>query len=304
MDLFDHPGNLGPSRGTLLTIHHADWPAYPQGDDFRTALLQLTAFPPGTDFQVIDNIDRSALLIARVRGAKHDVPLSRRNFHIAIWYEDLIELDRRAFIEGITRVTERAWHQDQWQRLLSEAPAGARLGYRGPGGEFVPLESPDFEMYEDEPDSGDFVVFRNDRLKVTPAGRSFLLKELSECKVETMSTLGERVAELFERRYYDTCIREACVHLEHDLRKVTQSENFGDRLVERFIEAVRDKQSHLESDIRTLRQELRAAFQFIRNDVMHNLREADSAATLAVLFRIAKLRLVLSMPARLPSAES
>ena len=49
MDIFEHPGNLGAARGTLITVHHADWPAYPQGDDFYTPLLQLTAFPPGTD---------------------------------------------------------------------------------------------------------------------------------------------------------------------------------------------------------------------------------------------------------------
>ena len=55
MDIFEHPGNLGPTRGTLLTVHHANWPAYPEGDDFRTALLQLTAFPPGTQFHVVED---------------------------------------------------------------------------------------------------------------------------------------------------------------------------------------------------------------------------------------------------------
>jgi len=44
LDIFEHPGNLGPTRGSLSTIHHADWPAYPEGDDFWTPFLQLTAF--------------------------------------------------------------------------------------------------------------------------------------------------------------------------------------------------------------------------------------------------------------------
>jgi hypothetical protein len=66
MDMFQHPGDLGPTRGTLLTVHPADWPAYPEGDDFRTPLPNLTGFAPGTEFLVVDDIDQSLLLIADV----------------------------------------------------------------------------------------------------------------------------------------------------------------------------------------------------------------------------------------------
>jgi hypothetical protein len=54
MSIFDHPGNLGSVRGTLLTVLHADWPAYPEGDDFLEGLFQLTAFPAGTSFVAIE----------------------------------------------------------------------------------------------------------------------------------------------------------------------------------------------------------------------------------------------------------
>lgn len=296
MNLFDHPGSLGAARGSLLTAHHADWPAYPQGDDFRMPLLQLTAFPPGTEFMAIDHIDQSALLIACVRGAKLDKPFVARNFHIAVWYEDLIELDKRGFVDGVTRTSERGWHEDRWQRLLSEAPDGARLGYTGSGGEFVPIEKPDFESYSDDPVYDDFAICRSDRIKIMRSGRDFLLQELGAQKADIMAALGARITDLFERNYYDTCIREACVQLEHEIRLRTDSDAYGEKLAELFVERVRSEKSYLESHVRTFRQELRAAFKFIRNEFMHNLREVDSAATLAMLFRIASVRTLLATP--------
>ena len=295
MDIFDHPGNLGSARGTLFTVHHADWPAYPQGDDFRAALLQLTAFPGHTEFVAVDHIDQSALFIACVRGAKLDKPFAARNFHIAIWYEDLIELDRRGFVDGI-KCSPRARIAQYWRRLLSEAPEGARVGYKGADGEFVPLEKPDFDSYSDDPAYDEFVVSRSDLLTITPAGRDFVLQELVATKTDIMTSLGDRVADLFGREYYDTCIREACVQLEHEIRVYTGADAWGDKLVESFVEKVRSDKKYLESSVRSFRQELRAVFKFIRNDFMHNLREADSASALAVLFRVARVRSLLQTP--------
>jgi len=293
MNIFDHPGNLGATRGSLLTVHHADWPAYPQGDDFRTPLLQLTAFPADTEFMAVDHIDQSALLIACVRGAKLDDPFAARNFHIAAWYEDLIELDRRGFVEGVTRSSEREWHEERWRRLLSEAPEGARVAYTAADGAFIPVDKPDFDSYSDDPVYDEFVISRSDRLMITREGRNFLLQELSAQKADIMVSLGARVADLFERHYYDTCIREACVQLEHEIRLRAGSDTYGEKLAELFVEKVRVDKRYLESHIRTFRQELRAVFKFIRNEFMHNLREADSAATLAMLFRIASVRTLL-----------
>lgn len=300
-DFLNHPGNLGAHRGTLLTIHHADWPAYPQGDDFASPLVQLTTFPATTEFMVIDNIDRSVLLVACVHGAKLDDALAARNFHIALWYEDLIELDKRGLLEGITRTTERAWHEERWRKLISEVPAGAQVGFKSADGTFVPIEEPDFASYSDEPEYAEFVVFNNDRLKVTAAGRHFVSQELGNLKTEIMNSLGSRVADIFERGYYDTCVREACVQLEHEIRVRAGVDAFGDRLVELFIEQIRSEKRHLESYLRTLRQELRAVFKFIRNDFMHNLREADVASSLALLVRIARVRTLLHSPAEQPT---
>lgn len=75
-------------------------------------------------------------------------------------------------------------------------------------------------------------------------------------------------------------IREACVQLEDEI----SSKLWGDRLVEEFISKVRAEERSLESHLRTLRQELRIVFKFIRNDFMHNLREADEAAPARLSF--------------------
>lgn len=295
MGLFDHPGNLGPTRGTLFTVHHADWPAYPQGDDFRTPLLQLTAFPAGTEFKVVDHIDKSALFIACVPGAKVDHPFSTSNFHIAVWYEDLISLDRQGFATGIRRATERQWQEDRWQQLRSSVPDGATIGYRVEDGTFVRYE-PDFDSYEDDLHYGDFVICSDDLVSVTPSGREFILHELATSKQEIMTAVGQRVADLFDHQYYDTCIREACVALEHDIRLRTRSEKYGDQLIDLFVAQTLSDKRYLESYVRTYRQELRAVFKFIRNKFMHNLSSADAAATLAILFRIASARTLLDVP--------
>jgi hypothetical protein len=283
---------LGAARGTLITVHQADWPSYPQGDDFYTPLLQLTAFPPGTEFVVADDIDQSFLLVADVRCGKLDKPFDEKNFHIAVWYEDLRELKNRDLISGIEKASERRWRMERWKWARGDLPDDATLGYNTDDGAFVPIEQPDFNEFDDEFE--DFIVPSGDRrLRVTDLGRSFLLSALRASSLNLRDTLGDRVMHLFEIGFYDTAIREACVQLEHEIRVYTRSDAWGDRLTEEFVVRLRGQKKFLESYLRTFRQEMRTVFKLIRNDFMHNLREADEVAAYAVLFRIARLRSVL-----------
>ena len=294
MDIFKHPGNLGAVRGTLLTIHHADWPAYPEGDDFRIALLQLTVFPMGTRFVVVDDIDSSLLLVADVRRRVPGKPFDPKNFHIAVWYQDLVELDRRGFVDGVKCVTERAWHQHKWDELLSKCPQGATLGFKHPHGRFVPLPEPSLDDYEDDEEWSPFVVCPSGRISVTSEGRQFLLAHLRTEQMDISNDISAKVAHLFEMGFYDTCIREACVQLEHEIKSAIDSRAWGDRLTDSFMKALGNQGQFLESSIRTFRQELRTVFKFIRNDYMHNLSGADEISAYAILFRIARLRSVLA----------
>lgn len=292
-DIFDHPGNLGPVRGSLLAIHHGDWPAYPEGENFSEALLQFTAFPPGTKFIVIDDIDCALLFIADVKCAIPEKPFDTRNFHIAAWHEDLAELQRRGFIEGIKPITERQWHKRRWDALLSDVPEGSSLGFKDASGNFVPLKPPSFEDYEDNEDWTPFVCSPDRRIKVTKSGRDSVYATIKSQGLDITYSISAKVGKLYELGFFDTCIREACVQLEHEIKVQIRSESWGDRLTEAFINYIQEQERFLESGIRTFRQELRSVFKMIRNDYMHNLSEVDETSALVVLLRISRVRSML-----------
>jgi hypothetical protein len=290
MNISEYPGNLGPVRGSLLTIHHADWPAYPEGEDFTQALFQFTAFPPDTKFIVVDDIDQALLFIADVACGHPSDPFDARNFHIAAWHEDLAELQRRSFIKGIRPITEQQWKKKQWGEFRSAIPQGAQLGFKDTNGNFVPIQEPCFDGYEDEEDWTPLVSAPEGRIHVTKSGRDFVNATLRSRSLDINSTISERVHRLFELQFFDTCIREACVQLEHEIKAVIGSDAWGDRLTESFIQHLRSQKQFLESGIRTFRQELRSIFKLIRNDYMHNLSDADETSALAILARISRVR--------------
>jgi hypothetical protein len=253
----------------------------------------LTAFPARTEFIVVDDIDRSLLLIANVRCGVPSKPFDPRNFHIAVWYEDLIELENRGFVTGIEGVTERKWRQRKWSDVRSRVPPGTEIGHLDANGQFTPLKEPSLENYEDDVGWAPFVVSAEGRITVTEQGRRFLLTELRAENVEFSTAISPRVARLFELGFFDACIREACVHLEHEIKVRITSDEWGDKLTESFINALRTKKQFLESYVRTLRQELRTVFKLIRNDYMHNLLDADEVTAYTILVRIARIRSML-----------
>jgi hypothetical protein len=258
-------------------------------------LLQLTAFPPCTQFLVVDDCDQSFLVVADVKGKKLDDPYDKKHFHVAIWYEDLRELLQRGMIEGVEPVSERRWQEEHWRWVKQDVADGATLFYKGKDGEFIPIKEPDFAEYDDE--GGGYVISTNGRLRITNRGRRVLLTELRKEWTDLQGGVGERVAHLFGLAYYDTAVREACVQLEDEIRRYVGSSCWGDRLAEEFVSKLREEKRILESYLRTFRQELRTIFKFIRNDFMHNLREADEAAAFAILFRIARARSTLQLAA-------
>jgi hypothetical protein len=276
-------------RGTLLTVLHADWPAYPEGDDFLEGLFQLSAFPAATSFVAIDDIDRALLLAADVKGANFENPFAAKNFHIAIWHQDAAELQRRGFIEGIEQGTEQKWFENQWKEFQSKIPAGQSVGMRGPAGEFIPIKGPKLGQYDDDPDSMPFVVVPSGRIAVTAAGREFVRSTIRAQSLDIATHISSKAHKLFELGFFDTCVRDACVQLEDQIKKQIGSQAYGDKLLDAFAEHLRAKKQMLESDFRTFHQELRAVFKWIRNYYMHNLSEVDEASALVILVRISRV---------------
>lgn len=291
-NLLNHPGNLGPVRGTLPSIHHADWPAYSQGENFSEALFQLTAFPPKTGFIAVDDIDQSILFIADVPCAPVKKPFDPRNFHIAVWHSDLRKLQLEAYITGVEFCTELQWHKHQWNEMLSKSPKGAKPGFINDKGVFVALEPPDFDENEADTEYMPFVYCPEHRIQVTQAGRDFVIKSIKSNPLDIKAAISTKVAKLYELGFFDTCIREACVQLEHEIKLELGSKAWGDKLTNAFINHLQSRNKILESDIRTFQQELRSLFKLIRNDFMHNLANVDDTSALVALVRVARVRSV------------
>lgn len=287
MGLSDHPGALGPQRGSLFTIHHGNWPTYPSGDNWLEPLFQFTAFAPGTGFVEVDDIDRALLLVADVPCGQLAKPLDERNFHVAVWHSDLLELQRRGLIEGIVPTTESAWEKLQWEKVAGK---GKKLLYKATDGTWHEIEPPLPDPKEDEENWKPFVTLPSGRMVVTKAGREAVRAAILEQQPDFGASLSPRIKALYELRYFDVCIREACVQLEHEIKVKLGSQAWGDRLTEAYIGLLRGRGGLLESQVRNYRQELRAVFKLIRNDFMHNLSDADEASALTILIRVARAR--------------
>src|SRR5262245_54207233 len=118
MRLQDHPGFFGLTSQGIIAIH-ADWPMYPEEHGSDLALLWLTAFPHGTRFERIDDIDRCNLFLADLKYSNRSDLFDERNLHVAIWHEDLLELARKGFVEGVSPITERRWEELKRAQLPS-----------------------------------------------------------------------------------------------------------------------------------------------------------------------------------------
>ena len=94
MRMQDHPGFFGMTSKGVIHIH-ADWPVYPEEHGANLVLFWLTAFPNGTAFKSIDDIDRCSLFLADVKYSNRANQSDERNFHVAVWHDDLLSLRKK-----------------------------------------------------------------------------------------------------------------------------------------------------------------------------------------------------------------
>jgi len=283
MSLPDHPGFFGITSQGVVAIH-ANWPMYPEEHGPDLALLWLSAFPKGTPFKPIDDIDRCNLFLADLKCSNRTDPFDARNFHVAVWCEDLLELRRGGYVEGISPASERRWAEIRRSHL----PSGP-LSIKLEDGTLKQLELTSLEDYGQ--DDVSWPEFASGGIDVTASGRShagFTLARPSD----DLTILGDRIRRLLEFAFFDTAVREACVGLEHRIKTWLNSERWGDALVDDFISKLRDDGSRLESHLRVLRGQIRATFKFIRNDFMHNFVDVDKTQCHAILFRVARVQTV------------
>lgn len=281
MRLRDHPGFFGLTSQGVIAIH-ADWPIYPEEHGADLALLWLTIFPRSTKFKRIDDIDRCSLFLADVKCSNRADPFDERNFHLAIWHEDLLELQGHGHVNGVSRSAER-----RWEHLRRASLASGPIFRKRDDGTFQKIELPPLDEYEAEGDS--WPEFAATGLTVTDEGwnrASVLLADASSDLV----VLGERIQQLRHLTYFDTAVREACVALEHQIKSWLGTERWGDSLIEELVSRLRESDGLIEAHLRVLRGEIRSAFKFIRNDFMHNFVSIDATECSAVLFRLARIK--------------
>ena len=148
MSVFDHPGFMEYDGGTIEVLH-ADWPVYPAGHGWNLALKSLAVFPSNVRFLQIDDIDQCLLFVAAGTGSclepKGDLT-DPRWFHVAVWRDDLQELNERGLISGVSQITKYEAALGYYERnkdLYVESDGGLRP---------LNLPRPQFEDYDqDEP---------------------------------------------------------------------------------------------------------------------------------------------------------
>lgn len=292
----DSPGELGWVGGGTWEAIHADWPAYPGDRDWRIALLRLGDFPEGTNFTCLDVIDQCALLVAEVGIAAVD-RFDERHMHVAVRLEDLLALDDRGLVVGVeiehNLSTEqlhlkRTLGPDLYGRVVSrEQVIGVTID-----GEFLPMPLPDDSVPDDEdwsiadhrtPDR--VAMFEGSQIRLTADAWSEV-ERVARSILDIPLSVQERVSVMLRAQFFDSAVRDLGAALESRMRSITGTDDYGQRLVDRYIEAMLDCEVFLPARVRSLRQELRAVFKFVRNEFAHNLVDVPPARGYALISRM------------------
>jgi len=274
----DFPGYLGRTSEGYAWLH-ADWPAYAFDPGWSDAIIALGEFPPGTPFNMIDDIDQCFLFVV---GNATDIEdkFDKKHFHVALWHEDVRELFNRRYVSGVTFSTPHAWAVHRTKELnafLDERLKSVKV--------HVPRPSAD-DWTEEEAIPG---LLRNDRMVVSSLGLSALGRLLLSRKDLLSPEILDRVRQLIFMRHHDTAIREACLLVESSLRRVTSSSAHGMKLVDEFFKRAAESNKFIPSRLKVFRTQVRAAFKFVRNDYAHNLHEISRDQCYAILVRISSV---------------
>jgi len=234
------PGLLG--YGGIIAIH-ADWPIYPFGIGWEIALRTFGAFPLGTAFYEVDDIDKCKLLINQ-DPTNLKTPYDYKYFHIALWHEDLIELKELGFVEGIDGKSDYEFKLMKFEKarketgkLLKEDKKGNMISY---------FEDDKGKLHEvkyerPEPDEDEYLSAKNwvhipNKINVTPKGQKKIV-ELSQ-RIEFSKEVNDLVAPLIQIKRYDTAVRDGALLLEASIKNFHNTNLYGQNLVSFHIDDI------------------------------------------------------------------
>ena len=155
------------------------------------------------------------------------------------------------------------------------------------------LSLPSLDQYEDEEEgeySGRYLlgITKEGVISVTEPGWS-RLDEVWADSLELPIYAAANVNLLIENGLYDTAIRELGVLIESRMRALSGSGTYGQRLVDAFIEGLRESGAFVSAYLKVLRTELRTAMAFVRNEFAHNVVDLSRARAIAVIGRLSHL---------------
>lgn len=277
---------------------HADWPAYPGDQSWEVALLRFGDFPLGMRFTCISVIDQCALFVADT-GVRVEDKFSEKHMHVAARLDELISLDDRQLITGVTieetlslnqiLVRRTFDSQQQWDDFRTgDLVIGTFLD-----GEFKRIYPPLYDAdWTDDWDDGSpprtaeyVAMYPGCQVQLTSSS-DIEIERIARMLLEIPPDLDRRINALLSAGLYDSAIRDLGVSLESRMRIYTGGSEFGSRLVESYIRKLLATGDYLPARIKSLRQELRAIFKFVRNEFAHNLADLEVGRGYALISRL------------------
>ncbi|HYF69071.1 MAG TPA: hypothetical protein VD884_13100 [Ohtaekwangia sp.] len=278
---------------TLLEAIHADWPIYPTGHGWHLALRSLANFAQGTKFYQIDDIDKCLLFTIsdpNVLKSKGEDIYGKNLYHVAIWHEDLIELSARGLAVGVTSISDFEFSIRKFNTVKESLgpdnyieDEDGNLQIKTKNGGFIVYNIPIDTSSEDWQEPKDFVFLPDKTIELTPAAFNTLTSTVGE---GVHPDIFAKAAPLLALNFFDTAIREAVLLIEHSIKTVHNTDQYGQKLIDLHIKKILELDKFKTSFIKCYRGELRTLTKYVRNDYMHNQKNIDEDECSILLYRI------------------
>lgn len=303
MSMEETPGYFGMTSRGVIAVHQ-DWPTYPEEHGESTALRAFGMFPIGTRFEMLDDVDQAVLFIAYPPESQTGTRVNKDPWkavgrHVAVWHEDLLELQDSGRIVGMSFCTEEMWRYNRHQIMLNEirreqgldAATPIEIGHRLPDGTFIPAESPplpdddddDLALWAHMPDWA-----RSSPVEVTSAGYNTLQEDLRQA-LRIPPRLQPRILPLLSAELYDMAVRELALQLEVAMKRVLGLEGHVPGLVDKYARYVEQSGRLTVPWVRWQHVAIRTAMTYVRNPHAHEVVSLPAEQCFALISRLCQL---------------
>jgi hypothetical protein len=218
--------------------------------------------------------------------------------HVAVRLEELLELDDRQLVVGVEIERSLSTEQLHLKRTLGpdlydRVVSGEEILGVMRDGEFTPMNLPMEDDLSDE-DVWEGLDHRTPERVAIFEGSKIHLTETAWLEVERVAksalvippSIQDRVSVMLQAGLFDSSVRDLGAALETRMRSVTGTESYGQKLVDQYVQLLLNNGTFLPARVRSLRQELRTIFKFVRNEFAHALQDVPSGRGYALVSRM------------------